>query len=141
NSMVVMRLNNPDDQAYIARVVSDHFTSLINMLPIMRRGEGFVIGECVLMPLRTLIQLPDRTPRSGDVDFFGAWSAERAESDIEEIVDHWWRQDRQILNRLPDAEPDAEPESRTEEDESVVLNAPIPSPPRIPPGMRYMPPH
>jgi DNA helicase HerA-like ATPase len=119
NSMVVMRLNNPDDQAYIARVVSDHFTSLIEMLPIMRPGEGFVLGDCVLMPLRTLIDLPDRTPRSGDVDFFGLWSASKPESNIDEIVDHWWRQDRQILNRLPDAEGDAAP---------AALDAPIPFP-------------
>lgn len=110
NSMVVMRLNNPDDQAYIARVVSDNFARLISVLPILRRGEGFVIGECVLMPLRTLIDLPRRTPRSGDVDFFSSWSAEEPQSDIAEIVDHWWRQDRQILNRLPDIETDeAEP--------------------------------
>ncbi len=113
NSMVVMRLNNPDDQAYISRVVSDNFTSLISMLPILRRGEGFVIGECVLMPLRTLIELPQRTPRSSDVDFFGSWSAKMPQSDIEEIVDHWWRQDRQILNRLPDAEPEETPEPPT----------------------------
>jgi len=117
NSMVVMRLNNPDDQAYVARVVSDYFASLIDILPIMRPGEGFIIGDCVLMPLRTLIDLPERTPRSGDVDFFGAWSGDGADSDIDEIVDHWWRQDRQILNRLPDAGPDG-----------PALDAPIPSP-------------
>lgn len=115
NSMMVMRLNNPDDQAYVARVVSDYFASLIDMLPIMRPGEGFVIGDCVLMPLRTLVELPARTPRSGDVDFFGVWSAEQPESDIDEIVEHWWRQDRQILNRLPSAG-------------EAVLNAPIPNP-------------
>ena len=115
NSMVVMRLNNPDDQTYVARVISDYFTNLINMLPIMRPGEGFVIGDCVLMPLRTLIDLPARTPRSGDVDFFGVWSAEQPGSDIDEIVNHWWRQDRQILNCLPDEDP-------------AAFNIPIPPP-------------
>ncbi|MCP4250230.1 MAG: ATP-binding protein, partial [bacterium] len=129
NSMIVMRLNNPDDQAYIARVVSDHFASLIDMLPIMRRGEGFVIGEAVLMPLRTLIELPARTPRSGDVDFFAIWSGERSEVDIDEVIDHWWRQDRQILNRLPDnGDDDSDDDGDEAESESDKAAVPTEAP-------------
>jgi hypothetical protein len=96
NSMICMRLNNPDDQAYVTRVVSDHFAGLIKMLPIMRPGEGFVIGDAVLMPLRTLIDLPRRTPDSSDVDFFRHWSGGSRGCDIDEIIDHWWRQDRAL---------------------------------------------
>ncbi len=102
NNMICMRLNNPDDQAYVAKVVSDHFSSLIEMLPILRRGEGFVLGDSVMMPLRTLIQLPDRLPRSGDVDFFKLWSSDGPKGEIGDVINHWWRQDRQILNQLPD---------------------------------------
>jgi hypothetical protein len=112
NNMVVMRMNNPDDQTYISRVVSDHFSSLLGMLPVLRRGEAFVLGDAVLMPLRTLIQLPERLPRSGDVDFFQLWSAGEPSGDISRVIDHWWRQDRQILNQLPDEggpEPVSEP--------------------------------
>jgi hypothetical protein len=123
--MVVMRLNNPDDQAYIARVVSDYFSSLIEMLPIMRPGEGFILGDCVLMPLRTLIDLPARPPRSADVDFFGIWTGKSPESEIDEIVEHWWRQDRQVLNRLPDADPEADADSDAE---PAAVDAPIPFP-------------
>lgn len=94
NSMVLMRMNNPDDQDYVARVVSDQFRSLIGLLPSMRPGEGFVIGDSVLMPMRTLIDLPPRLPRSGDVDFFKLWSTGTAEGDVEQIVDRWWRQER-----------------------------------------------
>lgn len=94
NSMVLMRMNNPDDQNYVARVVSDQFRSLISLLPSMRPGEGFIIGDSVLMPMRTLIDLPPRLPRSGDVDFFKLWSMGTADSDVEQIVDRWWRQDR-----------------------------------------------
>ncbi|MCH7720485.1 MAG: ATP-binding protein [Planctomycetes bacterium] len=111
-NLVVMRLNNPEDQDYVARVVSDHFTSLIDMLPIMRPGEGFVIGDSVLMPMRTLIELPDRQPRSADVDFFQLWSSAAPPCDVETVLDHWWRQDRQALNRLPNkaASPEQAPE-------------------------------
>ena len=110
-SMVVMRLNNPEDQDYVARVVSDHFTSLIDMLPIMRPGEGFIIGESVLMPMRTLIDLPTRQPRSADVDFFHLWSSSAPPCDVETVLDHWWRQDRQALNCLPGESPSTEPAS------------------------------
>ncbi len=97
-SMVCMRLNNPDDQNYVSRVVSDHFSSLVKMLPVMRPGEGFVIGDAVLMPLRTLIDLPKRTPASSDVDFFRHWSEPPADGDVQKVIDHWWRQDRQLAN-------------------------------------------
>jgi len=98
NSMIVMRLNNPDDQQYMTKVVSDQFGSQMRMLPVLRPGEGFVIGDAVLMPMRTLIDLPERTPRSADVDFFKRWSMSRPNDDIDEILQHWWRQDRGLLN-------------------------------------------
>ncbi len=117
NNMVVMRMNNPDDQAYVRKVVSDQFGSLIRMLPILRPGEAFVIGDAVLMPLRTLIDLPARLPRSGDVDFVSHWSKGTPDADVLKILEHWWRQDRRLLNAPA---------------ESVVpmpvLDAPIPPP-------------
>ncbi|MCC7293187.1 MAG: ATP-binding protein [Phycisphaerales bacterium] len=94
NNLLVMRLSNPDDQHYIARVVSDHFTDLIKMLPILRPGEGFVIGDSVMMPMRTLIDLPEHTPQSGNVDFFRHWSNDKPINNVDDVVDHWCRQDR-----------------------------------------------
>ncbi len=122
NSMVLMRMNNPDDQDYVARVVSDQFRSLISLLPSMKPGEGFVIGDSVLMPMRTLFDLPPRLPRSGDVDFFNLWSTGAAVGDVDEIVDRWWRQDRCGMNSAAadaasSAQPPApEPEPRCEEE-------------------------
>ncbi len=100
NSFVVMRLSNPEDQHYVSKVVGDHFTGVIQMLPNLRPGEAFVIGDSVLMPMRTLVELPDPRPMSGDIDFFKLWSFATPEYDIDQIIDHWRRQDRQILNRL-----------------------------------------
>ncbi|HUW82709.1 MAG TPA: ATP-binding protein [Phycisphaerae bacterium] len=94
NNMIVMRMNNPDDQDYILRVVSDQFSSLMRMLPILRPGEGFVVGDSVLMPLRTLIELPLRQPSSGDVDFFARWSRDTPPCQVNQVLDRWWRQER-----------------------------------------------
>ena len=100
NNLVVMRLNNPEDQHYVTRVVGDNFASLIDMLPILRPGEAFVIGDSVLMPMRTLVNPPDRWPASGNLDFFRIWGSgdTAARSDIDTIIDHWRRQDRQHLD-------------------------------------------
>ncbi|MFQ5806938.1 MAG: helicase HerA domain-containing protein [Phycisphaerae bacterium] len=94
NSMILMRMNNPDDQEYAARVVSDQFRSLINLLPSMRPGEGFIIGDAVLMPMRTLIDMPPKAPQSANMDFFGLWASGGKGCDVDRIVDRWWRQER-----------------------------------------------
>ncbi len=118
NSMVLMRMNNPDDQDYVARVVSDQFRTLIGLLPSMKPGEAFIVGDSVLMPMRTLIDLPPRLPHSGDVDFFQRWCEGTAEGDVEAIIDRWWRQNRQCTNKgtPPDDAPPAAfpgPDDRT----------------------------
>jgi uncharacterized protein len=97
NNMIVMRLNNPDDQHYVTKVVSDQFAAMVSMLPILAPGEGFVIGDSVLMPLRTLIDLPPRTPRSADSDVFVEWSKPGEPLAMQTILQHWWRQDRKMV--------------------------------------------
>ena len=98
NSFVVMRLSNPEDQHYVSKVVGDHFSGVIQMLPVLRPGEGFVLGDSVLMPMRTLITLPNPLPQSGDIDYFKHWSADALQSDVDDIINHWRQQDRQKLN-------------------------------------------
>lgn len=100
NSFVTMRLSNPEDQNYVSKVVSDHFTGLIQMLPVLRPGEAFVIGDSVIMPMRTLVEMPQPVPQSGNIDFLRLWADSVPGYDIDAIIDHWRRQDRQAVNRL-----------------------------------------
>lgn len=97
NTMILMRMNNPDDQEYVARVVSDQFGSLVGLLPSLRPGEGFIIGDSVLMPMRTLIDRPPREPQSANIDFFQQWACGTAGSTVEQVVQRWWRQERSTL--------------------------------------------
>ncbi len=99
NNFVVMRISNPDDQSYVKKVVGDQFAGVVDMLPVLRPGEAFVIGDSVVMPMRTLVELPDPTPLSGDADFFKVWSDPMPNSDIDTIIDYWRHQDRQRLTR------------------------------------------
>jgi len=94
NNLIVMRLSSPEDQQYVTKVVSDQFAELIRLLPTLRAGEAFVIGDSVAMPLRTLVQLPDHLPRSEDIDFFKRWSQQFQATPPEQVIQHWWRQDR-----------------------------------------------
>jgi len=134
NSFVVMRISNPEDQAYVSKVVGDHFAGVIQMLPVLRPGEGFVIGDSVLMPMRTLIYKPDPTPQSGDVDFFRLWAASSATSDIDDVINHWRLQDRQHLNQFaPDDEEEAPAEAGQQPAESS--SPPSSRTPFRPPGV------
>ena len=98
NSFIVMRLSNPEDQTYVAKVVGDHFAGVMQMLPSLRPGEAFVIGDSVLMPMRTQVEMPSPAPRSSNLDFFQLWSSDQAHSNVDEVIQHWQRQDRQFLD-------------------------------------------
>ncbi|MGB2984847.1 MAG: ATP-binding protein [Phycisphaerae bacterium] len=137
NSFVVMRISNPEDQHYVSKVVGDHFAGVIQMLPALRSGEAFVIGDSVLMPMRTLVTLPQPAPQSGDVDFFKHWAAAEVESDLDDIIDHWRRQDRQHLGEPTEEPPPEEPP--TEPPDKTQSAPPKPQPPTSTPKRQPMP--
>ncbi len=94
NNMIVLRMNNPEDQHYITKVVSDQFANLIQMLPILSPGEAFVLGDSVPMPLRTLITPPERRPASNNVDFVEAWSKSQPPELLDQTITRWLKQER-----------------------------------------------
>jgi len=135
NSFVAMRLSNPEDQGYVAKVVSDHFTGLIQMLPVLRPGEAFVIGDSVIMPMRTLVDLPRPAPQSGNIDFLGLWADSTPDYDIDEIIDHWRRQDRQHVNELSEQHVTRrDPKAERAADDRLPLTIPPPPEPVGPSG-------
>ncbi|NIA07213.1 MAG: DUF87 domain-containing protein [Actinobacteria bacterium] len=97
NSFIVMRISNPDDQAYVSKVVSEQFAGLVGTLAQLRPGEAYVIGEAVPMPMRTRIYLPERTPDSANADFLGYHPHWAGTKDIASVVHAWWRQERPTL--------------------------------------------
>jgi len=127
NSFVVMRISNPEDQHYVSRVVGDHFAGVIQMIPTLRPGEAFVIGDSVLMPMRTLIRMPDPQPQSADMDFFKHWAASSDDVDLDDIIDHWRRQDRQRLDDTPVPEPAPQPAVGDEAKPHTHARTPLPA--------------
>jgi DNA helicase HerA-like ATPase len=135
NSFIVMRISNPEDQKYVTKVVGDHFAGVIQMLPVLRPGEAFVIGDSVLMPMRTLVKMPSPMPRSGNMDFFKVWASDTASGDLDEIIRHWRLQDRRLLDGIApgdEIEPVVEESSKPAEPEPHPVVKP-------PPGLRPAP--
>ncbi len=94
NNMIVLKMNNPEDQSYVTKVVSDQFANLIKMLPVLSPGEGFILGDSVPMPLRTLIAPPDRRPASNNIDFMEAWSKPLDPDQLNQTIFRWLKQER-----------------------------------------------
>ncbi len=87
-----LRLSNPEDQDYIARLLTGAERHLLDTLPALGPGEGIVVGDAVPMPLRMRFFRPDPPPRSHDADYFLAWRLLAKGVPVGEIVSAWQRQ-------------------------------------------------
>ncbi len=89
SNFVAMRLSNPDDQAYIAKLVPESMGDLLDVIPALKQGEGLLLGDASILPLRTKIDPPNPFPKSKDVDFFTKWSILPPAVDLQNVVERW----------------------------------------------------
>jgi DNA helicase HerA-like ATPase len=89
NSFIAMRLTNPDDQAYVRKLVPDALSGIMDMLPSLRTGEALILGDCVALPTRVMIDLPDPKPMSSDIEFAKWWKSGIKDMDVDRIVRRW----------------------------------------------------
>ncbi len=94
NNFVTMRLTNPSDQNYVKKLVPDTFSSLVDILPSLRQGEVLFLGDAVPIPVRVMIDFPDPPPNSSDIQFYDKWYHQDFETNISDVVERWWRQER-----------------------------------------------
>jgi DNA helicase HerA-like ATPase len=94
NNFVILRLTNPVDQGYVGKLMSDTFSGLIDTLPSLRQGEALIVGEAIPMPLRVQIDFPNPEPSSADIKFFDKWKQSETKTDIPDVVERWWHQQR-----------------------------------------------
>jgi len=94
NNFIAMRLLNPHDQNYVRKLVPDSLANVIDILPTLRQGEAFFIGDAVAVPVRVMIDMPSPVPASGDIKFYEKWQKRGAETVVTEVVDNWWKQIR-----------------------------------------------
>ncbi|MDD5273590.1 MAG: DUF87 domain-containing protein [Methylovulum sp.] len=90
SSFICLRTSNPDDQAYIKRLMPEAEGDMADVLSSLGRGEALVLGEAAPLPTRVQIYRPNPEPKSNDVDYYSSWRDGAHDLDVEEIV-HLWR--------------------------------------------------
>jgi DNA helicase HerA-like ATPase len=90
SNFFVLRVTNPNDQAFINQVLPDHLNSLSSMIPFFQNGECLVAGECVTIPTKVIITPPSPEPNSSDVMFSSAWKRKLNNYNVQETIHRWW---------------------------------------------------
>lgn len=93
NTFVCLRITNPDDQAYVKNLLPDSLRGIVNMFSTLRRGEGILLGDSVIMPTRIKIDPPYPKPNSEDTSFYAEWNSEHQEIDCNRILESWRKQE------------------------------------------------
>jgi len=106
-TIFAMRLANDKDRGHVAGAASDNLKGLFDMLPVLRTGEAIIVGEAVSLPIRTLIDPPDkdRRPDSEDPRIVvrgdpnkdgyegeGGWAVARYPEDYGIVMSQWRKQ-------------------------------------------------
>lgn len=73
SNFIAMRLTNPNDQGYVAKLLPDTLSSLINTLPSLQQGEAILIGEAIVMPSLIIMDECDLKPSSSDIKYLQVW--------------------------------------------------------------------
>ena len=94
SSFICLRTTNPDDQAYIKKLVPEAEGDLTDTLSSLGRGEALVLGEATPIPTRVQIYRPNPEPKSNDVDYFSGWCDGPDDLDVKEIIRLWRTQTR-----------------------------------------------
>ncbi len=94
NNFINLRITNPNDQNYIRKLVPDSMAGLLDILPSLRQGECLVLGDAVAIPIRAMVDYPDPPPDSFDIKFFDKWQKSERTTDVSEVINRWWKQER-----------------------------------------------
>ena len=94
NNFIAMRLLNPNDQAYVRKLVPDALANIIDILPTLQQGEAYLIGDSVAIPSRVMMDPPSPSPASNDIRFYEKWKKQQNPTDVRSVVTNWWKQIR-----------------------------------------------
>ena len=87
-SLIALRLTNSADQSKIGAALPDSVSGLADVLPSLRTGEAVVTGESLVLPSRTLIDLPDPKPAADDPSL-ASWRAPSTVPDLAPALAAW----------------------------------------------------
>jgi hypothetical protein len=103
-TIFAMRLANDLDRGQVVGAASDNLKGLFDILPILRTGEAIIVGEAVSLPIRTLIDPPDKDrrpdsedprvvvrgdPNNDGYEGEGGWAVPRHPEKYEIVIKQW----------------------------------------------------
>lgn len=91
NSFIVHRIQNPEDQEYIRKIVPSINEDILKQLPALAQQTALIFGDCVRSPALVKIRQAEPAPRCDDPKFFKHWIGEQApeEPPFEEVCKEW----------------------------------------------------
>lgn len=88
NSFIVHRIQNPDDQVYIRKLVSSANSEILNQLPTLPQQHVIVMGDCVRTPVVAKINMASPKPNSNNPEFIQNWLKEE-KVDYQGVANKW----------------------------------------------------
>ena len=93
---VAMRISNSSDRSQVTATASENLEGLFSMLPTLRTGEAIIVGEAVKMPLRAIIEIPEKgrlpdshDPRVYDPSSESGWNRPIHDEDYAKLLETW----------------------------------------------------
>lgn len=92
SNFLAMRLTNPSDQSYVARLLPDTLGNLCDKLPSLGAGEALLIGEAVIMPSLVRVGRCSPAPSSNDIPYLELWKEEWKNLDFNAVKKTWLKE-------------------------------------------------
>lgn len=93
NSFIVHRIQNPDDQVYIKKLVSSASLEILNQMPTLPQQHVIIMGDCVRTPVVARINTANPIPNSSNPKYIENWLLD-THCNYKEIVDKWLDEDK-----------------------------------------------
>lgn len=91
NSFIVHRIQNPDDQSYIKKLVSSANSEILSQLPTLPQQHVIVMGDCVRTPIVARMNDAKPRPNSNNPEFIANWLKDDT-ADYEGVSKTWTEQ-------------------------------------------------
>ncbi len=95
NSFIIHRIQNPDDQSYIRKLVSSANSEILNQLPTLPQQHVIIMGDCVRTPIVARMNDANPRPNSNNPSFIDNW-LEDGKADYEVVAKKWTEQKEEI---------------------------------------------
>lgn len=91
NSFIVHRIQNPDDQSYIRKLVSSANAEILSQLPTLPQQHVIVMGDCVRTPIVARMNDAIPIPNSNNPEFVANWMKDDT-AEYEKVTKKWTEQ-------------------------------------------------